>query len=66
MNYQTNFILNSTKEILLTLENTYYDPNTPQRVVVINNKHWSVTGLYDNIDELKITRNIYVEPTKNK
>lgn len=63
MNYQTNFILNSTKEILLTLENTYYDPNTPQRVVVINNKHWSVTGLYDNIDELKITRNIYVEPT---
>lgn len=63
MNYQTKFILNSTKEILLTLENTYYDPNTPQRVVVINNKHWSVTGLYDNIDELKITRNIYVEPT---
>lgn len=63
MNYQTNFILNSTKEILLTLENTYYDPNTPQRVVVINNKHWSVTGLYDNIDELKITRNIYIEPT---
>lgn len=66
MNYQTNFILNSTKEILLTLENTYYDPNTPQRVVVINNKHWGVTGLYDNIDELKITRNIYIEPTKNK
>ncbi len=63
MNYQTNFILNSSKEILLTLENTYYDPNTPQRVVVINNKHWSVTGLYDNIDELKITRNIYIEPT---
>jgi len=63
MNYQTNFILNSTKEILLTLENTYYDPNTTQRVVVINNKHWSVTGLYDNIDELKITRNIYIEPT---
>lgn len=63
MNYQTKFILNSTKEILLTLENTYYDPNTPQRVVVINNKHWSVTGLYDNIDELKITRNIYIEPT---
>lgn len=63
MDYQTKFILNSTKEILLTLENTYYDPNTPQRVVVINNKHWSVTSLYDNIDELKITRNIYVEPT---
>ncbi len=63
MNYQTNFILNSTKEILLTLENTYYDPNTTQRVVVINNKHWTVTGLYDNIDALKITRNIYIEPT---
>ena len=63
MNYQTKFILNSTKEILLTLENTYYDPNTTQRVVVINNKHWNVTGLYDIIDELKITRNIYIEPT---
>jgi hypothetical protein len=61
MNYETKFIENKTKSVILTLDNTYYDPNTPQRVIIIDDKLWNVAALYDVLTDVKITRNIYVE-----